>query len=446
MFAIVVVAAALLVPIAMIQGKINERSIRAQAVTAQFAAESTGPQVVAGPFLALTCEETYVQEREIKRGGNAETIAEQKVRACPTGYFPPRTLKVTGTLPVEDLHRGIYPIRVYRASLEISGEIEWPAPPTSTKSSARVWKKAYLVVSVSDPRGIKSARSTTAASLSRSSDELLDHNFAIQEDLGDYTPREKGVTIPFGYSLQLAGISQLHVAPVGDTTEITLRSSWPHPSFSGGWSPDERRVDSGGFEATWRTTHLATGGQAFWDKVTHDNQLGTPEHAAGVSLVEPINAYSLSYRATEYGFLFILFTFAALALAEVLAGIRLHPVQYALVGSALAVFFLLLIALSEQIAFRDAYLAGATACVLLLTAYLRHSLGSLGRSVAMFILFAGLYGALYLLLINEDHALLLGSVMVFALLAVVMLATRKLDWRARDSATLRPDDGAFAGR
>jgi inner membrane protein len=35
---------------------------------------------------------------------------------------------------------------------------------------------------------------------------------------------------------------------------------------------------------------------------------------------------------------------------------------------------------------------------------------------------------LFVLLKSEDHALLMGSLMVFAALAAVMLATRKLDW------------------
>ena len=104
--------------------------------------------------------------------------------------------------------------------------------------------------------------------------------------------------------------------------------------------------------------------------------------------------------------------------------------QYALVGAALAVFFLLLLALSEHIAFRTAYAGAATACAALLTFYLRHPLGTLPRTAGFLALFAGLYGSLYTLLQSEDHALLLGSLMVFAALAVVMIATRKLDWNA----------------
>jgi inner membrane protein len=298
----------------------------------------------------------------------------------------------------------------------------------SSPGFARVWKKAYHVISVSDPRGIRSATTSTSGSLSRSAAEGPDQTFAIQEELGDYAARRAGETIAFGFRMQLAGTGSLHIAPVGDTTEIRMTSDWPHPSFSGGWSPDERTVAAQGFRATWRTTHLATGGQAVWSTLLRGDKGRLAQSAAGVSLFDPVNVYMLSYRAVEYGFLFILFTFAALALVETLSGLRLHPIQYALVGSAIAVFFLLLLALSEHIAFSTAYSCAAAACVLLITVYLRPALRSWARTLAMTALFGGLYAGLYVMLSSEDNALLLGSLMVFALLAVTMIATRKLDW------------------
>ena len=138
----------------------------------------------------------------------------------------------------------------------------------------------------------------------------------------------------------------------------------------------------------------------------------------------------MSYRATEYGFLFVLLTFSAFVLVEVIWGVRLHPVQYALAGLALAVFFLLLIALSEHVRFVWAYVAAASACVVLLTYYLRHPLGSAARTATFGALFAALYGALYVLLRSEDHSLLLGALLVFGVLAAIMILTRKLDWTA----------------
>ncbi len=151
-----------------------------------------------------------------------------------------------------------------------------------------------------------------------------------------------------------------------------------------------------------------------------------------------MNVYALSYRATEYAFLFVLFTFGALALTEAIAGVRLHVIQYTLTGSAIAVFFLLLIALSEHIAFSVAYVSAATACVLLLTFYLRHPLGNTRRTLTFFGLFVALYASLYALLKSEDNALLMGSLMVFLLLAFTMVATRKVDWGRTSTAMAEP--------
>lgn len=426
------VAALILFPVLLVNGKIYERQSRALEVERTFAAETSGPQTVVGPLLALTCEETYVEERQIMRSGKAETVAETKTRACPTGYFVPRTLSIDGKLPVETRHRGIYPIRLYRASLELAGEFDWPAPP-SDGPNRRAWKQAHVVFTTTETRGIKAVSPLawgdgTLAFASQQSD--ADARFGLQASLGAYSSRRAGEAVPFRFSTELVGTTSIAVAPVGDATRIRLASTWPHPSFSGAWLPDERSISSEGFDATWRTTHYATGGQAAWQKQAREGSLfAAPKHV-GVGLYDPVNVYALAHRATEYGFLFVLFTFCALALAEVLAGVRLHAVQYALVGSALAVFFLLLIALAEHASFRTAYFAAAGACVALLTFYLRHPLGTLARTAGFLALFAAMYGALYVLLNSEDHALLMGSLLVFGVLAAVMILTRRVDWSA----------------
>lgn len=423
------VAVAILVPIAMIDNKIAERQARAQGVTAQFASETSGPQLVLGPLIAMTCVETYESDRQVARQGRLETVSEKKTRPCPTAFFAPRTMSVTGKTPVETVHRGIYSIRLFRADLALDGEFDWPRPPERDGFNARAWKDAYLVTFVSDPRGIKSISSATSTGLLAGIGEPRVEQFSIRESLGPYSARNPGSTASFSYRIALVGTSSLHIAPVADRTEIRLASGWPHPSFGAAWSPDVRNVGPDGFDATWRITSVATGGQAAWSKLVADQKL-PDARAAGVSFFDPVNVYALSYRATQYAFLFVLFTFCALALAEVLAGVRLHPVQYALVGCALAVFFLLLIALSEHVPFRWAYLAAAAACVALLTFYLRHPLQTAPRTLAFFAIFVSLYGALYVLLKSEDHALLLGSLMVFVLLCAVMIATRKTDWAA----------------
>jgi len=126
--------------------------------------------------------------------------------------------------------------------------------------------------------------------------------------------------------------------------------------------------------------------------------------------------------------LFVLLTFVAFFVFEHLKQWRIHPIQYALVGLAIAIFFLLLLALSERIAFLQAYLVAAAACLGLIGYYLRHVLGGWVRGAGFAGMLATLYGALYGLLVSEDNALVLGSGLLFVILAAVMVATRKVDW------------------
>src|SRR5690606_3649873 len=113
---------------------------------------------------------------------------------------------------------------------------------------------------------------------------------------------------------------------------------------------------------------------------------------------------------------------------ELLRQLRIHPIQYGLVGLALAIFFLLLVSLSEHIAFGLAYLAASAACIGLLGFYLSHVLCSRLRGAGFAAMLATLYAALYGLLASEDNALVLGAGLLFVILAAIMVATRKVDW------------------
>jgi inner membrane protein len=430
------VALALLVPLSLIRDKISERRDRADAVQKAFAAETSGSQVIAGPFLALTCEETYVDERTVHQAdGKPVTVRETKQRPCQTRLVLPAELRIEASAPVEQRYRGIYPIRLYRAGLTLAGSFEVPAPP----GDKRMWKDAYFVLGISDVRGIKAASPARVGSRSPvfvpgPFDKRIQSG--LHAALGRYDALEKKPA--FEVALELLGTDRLEVAPVGSQTHVRIQSTWRHPSFVGAYSPDRREIGAGGFSAGWRLSDLSTGGNAFWLESTAAGRLFSSERLLGVALVEPVNPYSMSFRATEYGFLFVLLTFAAFALVELVWGVRLHAVQYALTGLALAVFFLLLISLSEHIRFGTAYAGAAGACVALLTFYLRHPLRSALRTAFFAVLFCCLYGALYVLLGSEDHALLLGSLLVFGVLAAVMPLTRKLDWAALSGRLRQP--------
>ena len=161
----------------------------------------------------------------------------------------------------------------------------------------------------------------------------------------------------------------------------------------------------------------------------------------GVSFIDPVNGYTLSDRATKYGVLFIALTFLGVAAIEVLRQVRVHPIQYLLVGSGIAMFFLLLVSLGEHLPFAWAYLAASAACTVLLAFYGRFVLRGAKAGLAFGAAVAALYAVLYLLLQLEQRALLLGSLLLFAVLAALMFATRRVDWYAL-LARLRGEAGA----
>ena len=72
----------------------------------------------------------------------------------------------------------------------------------------------------------------------------------------------------------------------------------------------------------------------------------------------------------------------------------------------------------------------SNACVLLIGFYVCHVLRSVTHGLGFSAGLAALYGLLYGLLSAEDYALLMGSLLLFGILAAIMWVTRKVDWYA----------------
>jgi len=224
----------------------------------------------------------------------------------------------------------------------------------------------------------------------------------------------------------LDGTRSLSVVPVGDDTRVSLASTWPHPLFGGSFAPNERHIDDAGFKAEWAVSSLASAAQEQLRRELRSD--GGAVEALEVALVDPVDVYTQVDRASKYGILFVLLTFVGFALFELIRRLRIHPLQYLLVGLALAIFFLLLLSLSEHIAFWQAYLVSAVACIGLQGFYLSGVLRSWRHGLGFATLLTLLYGVLYLLLASENNALLMGSLLLFGILAAIMWLTRKVDW------------------
>jgi inner membrane protein len=259
---------------------------------------------------------------------------------------------------------------------------------------------------------------------------------------------EAGTTLRLDASLEigLGGTEVLAFVPLARSNVFGLESNWPHPRFGGNFLPGQRQVSGKGFTAQWEVSSLATNAQAqflagrtvpSFDEATSmpgygsDHALGLTSgdiDAVAISLVDPVNIYSMADRATKYGLLFVILTFVGFFMFELIRELRIHPIQYGLVGLSLAIFFLLLVSLSEHIAFLWAYLVASAACIGLLAFYLSSVLRSTGRGLGFAAMLATLYAALYGLLVSEDNALVLGAGLLFVILAAIMVVTRKVDW------------------
>ena len=245
---------------------------------------------------------------------------------------------------------------------------------------------------------------------------------------------DKAETIPFEMSLTLNGNCSLRLVPVGVNNDVQLASAWPDTSFQGAFLPIERRVGPDGFSAHWQVSYYGRSYPQQWTDKIPVNAAGAASSLFGADLVPTLDSYRHVERAIKYGVLFIAILFATFFLFEILSAVNIHPFQYALVGVALCLFYLGLLALSEVISFGMAYWIGAAAASLMISLYSAKILHSAGRACVVAGGLVVVYSFLYVILQLQDYSLLVGTAGLFLVLAIVMFATRNIDWYARDNA------------
>jgi inner membrane protein len=245
--------------------------------------------------------------------------------------------------------------------------------------------------------------------------------------------------IPFAIDLRLNGSESVSFLPLGGETVVELSSPWRAPSFSGAFLPESRTITASGFGARWNVSSLARGYPQRWRENITEENMNTMlwPSAFRVGLFAPVGGYQQTERSIKYGALFIILTFVTFFLYELLSPVTLHPVQYFLVGGALCLFYLLLLSISEQASFGLAYAIASVATVGLISAYATALLRSRLRVLGLAGVLAFLYGYLYVLLQLEDWALLMGSIGLFAILALIMYTTRRVDWGTAHLGTAR---------
>ena len=417
---VAVVLLLLVAALMQISGVVHDRQNYRQQAIDSVASSLAGTQTLMGPLVQRACSEEWDERTEDKK-----TVTQRREF---TLIAAPALLDVKGSNQLEARSRGLHATQVFTLKAQLKAQ--WASlealNPVAQHAKSRVnCGQPLLMLAVSDARGVRYANLKIAEQTLKLKPGTFNSVY----------PRGVHAQLPAGWvpaaplealiDLELLGTENLSFVPLGGDTQIKLTSNWPHPSFGGQFLPAERKISDQGFEALWRVSSLASTVQQELAKGKAATEL------ISVTFIDPGNTYALSDRATKYGLLFIGLTFLAVGLFEFMKSLRVHPIQYGLVGAAMIMFFLLLVSLSEHMAFGAAYAAASSACVALLTYYAAAMLGGWLRGIPFGLGIAALYGMLFVLLQMEQAALVVGSIALFTILAGVMLLTRRIDWYAR---------------
>lgn len=425
---IALLALLMLIPLAQVEDLVQERAQRAAEATTRIAARWGDAQYVGGVVLVVPVRRT-VEVDTAEAAGNERPA--RRLRTIEESHFLlPERLALHSVLRPELRSYGIHSSVVYLAELQASGEFDPRDFAVLTASGGEPqWSRAQLRVPIADVHGIRRASALRLGDAEHAfgpSDRGVAGVGAIMAPVPGLGSLPAQPMLPFSFALTLAGSERIALLPLARTTEAHIEGAWGDPGFDGDFLPAQRRVAAAGFSADWQVLDLNRTIPQHWTDGVDDARVG----AFGVSLLRPVGPYQRNTRAGKYGVLFIVFTFATFFLFEVRRGLRLHPLQYLLVGAALCTFYVLLLALSEHVGFVAAYAAAAAAIAVLIGGYAASVLRQRRMGLGLGVLIGLVYALLYGLISSEDYALLMGAFALFIALAAVMLLTRRVDWYA----------------
>ncbi|MFC4295117.1 cell envelope integrity protein CreD [Novosphingobium tardum] len=434
---------ALAIPLLMVFALVWDRQGQSQTAQASITQGWGGPQVVSGPVLVIPYKTTQTNTEEQNGQRVARTVeVERELFVAPVEH------RATTQMQPEIRRKSIYASVLYDAAISGTARFALPAdlPRYGIARESLEMNRAEVRFGVSDARGLRGGSKVVVAGTPVPLQP--GKGLAASGNAGFFAFVTWDGTAPLdvAYNYGLRGSRSLALVPRGAHTRWQVRSTWPSPSFGGSFLPDTKSVAGSGFSADYAVTNLALGQapvlsddpgppQLLGDEyATSPVAIGGgdrgPSAAMSVDLIEPVNLYAQVNRAVKYGFLFIGFTFLAFLMFDIVGGARVAAAEYLLTGAGLVLFFVLLLAFAEVIGFTPAYLLASAAIIGLLTAYSAAVLGTWARARFIGALLVGLYALLYVLLNLEAWSLLIGSLLLFAALAGVMFATRRIDWSA----------------
>lgn len=324
------------------------------------------------------------------------------------------------------LSRGIFRVPVFNGSIDVKAEFaDFDFSYFDIVQKDVIEKDAVLILGFSNTKSLTAQPklNVNGQNLSLSPikyDSISPFNASVYYRFSEVDLSKK---LSLAGKIDFQGGENIRIRPLASDNCISMKSEWASPSFSGGWLPKERELSEKGFSAVWNIAGLST----VYPKSWLAEKKFEPE-SLKVSFIEPVNNYKKTERSVKYALLFLIIPFIALLISEIFSKIKIHPVQYCLIGFADVIFYLLLLSISEHISFDLTYLICAV-CVCLSTLFYASAIfkklkwGGLLSGV-QFISYVFLYGTLQ----AEDYALLIGSIGLFIVVVLLMFITRKIDW------------------
>lgn len=411
-----VIVLLLLIPKFMIMELIRERKYTADTAQLDVANSWSNMQTVRGPMLTIP----YIVKVMDKDGKTVQEVTNEY-------HLLPKTLEINGELFPKKLKRSIYKSIVYESNLQLKGSFEKPDFAALNIQPEQIkWDQAKLELAISDLRGISSVVELkwNAQSIPFSpgmQNEILGKN-GISVQLSDSAIQS--MPAQFNIDLNLKGSNSISFAPVGETTDVHLKSSWADPGFQGQFLPAARDISAKGFTADWKVLNYNRDFPQSWT----DNAYNIKSSDFGVNLIDMADHYQKNERSAKYGIMIILLIFLSFFLNEILSQQRVHPFQYIMVGFSILIFYLLLLSFSEHIGFNLAYLVASVSVILLVLIYSKSFLKTWVNALALTAILCVSFLFIFILLQLESYALLVGSIGLFILLALTMYFTRKINW------------------
>lgn len=404
----------MLVPTIFIINIVNERELRQKEVVTEVSSKWAKAQTIAAPYLVVPYTDTTVTSE-----GKTIAITKQLILLA-------NDLNVDGKIFPEERPRSIYKVLLYKTDVQLSGSFKphWPADVNIANID---FTNAKLCFGISDFKGIEEEIQINFNNKLFPLSPGLPLNDLNQLGLSvpvSFNAEAINNGIPFSMHIKLKGSEQFHFIPLSANSKFNLASSWPNPSFDGNVLPNHRAVSEKGFTAKWNFNQA----NLPFGTVLKQGAVDTAGLAFGVTMVQPADQYDKTLRSVKYAILFIGLTFALFFIIEIMQRKPFHPVQYALVGLALVIFYTLLLSISEYLLFDYAYFIAAAATVLLISLYAKSHFESWKTATVFFTTLSLLYGFIFILIRLEDTALLVGSIGLFIVLSLVMYASRKIQW------------------